>query len=118
MGTMTLFQSQPQPRIIVVTNAAPTADPVPPAAPAAVPERSLTPAQLEVEAERATVKAESARRFRDAGDRYLNDQDNYAAALRCYRNFLDEADLADLVSAPSDTWLLASLKNARSKETN
>jgi hypothetical protein len=113
MGTMALFHSERE-RIVVVTEIAPPskAEALP------APARPLTPEQIEMQAELTTAKAESARRFREAGDRFLSDEGNYASAIRCYRNFLDEADAADLVNAPSDTWLLASLKNARTKETN
>lgn len=83
----------------------------------APPERTFGPAELEREAERTFVKAESARRFREAGDRYLRDEANFQAALRCYRNYLDEAEGPELAAAPDDTWLLTSLKNARRKET-
>jgi hypothetical protein len=81
------------------------------------PKRVVTPSELELEAERSLVKAESARRFREAGDRYLREEANYQAALRCYRNYLDETDETDPAVSKSDTWLLASLVNARRKET-
>ncbi len=115
MGVMALFRPEaPPPTVVVVAAAVPPG----PTDAAAAPERRLTPAQIELEAEQTLVKQDCARQFREAGDRYLCDEDNYAAALRCYRNFLDEAGAAGLVTAPSDTWLLASLKNARTKETN
>lgn len=72
--------------------------------------------ELELEAEKTLAKAESARRFRDAGDRYLKESGDYQSALRCYRNFLDDADPADLVVRSEDTWLLTSLKRAREQE--
>ena len=75
-----------------------------------------SPAELELEAEQTPVKAEAARRFREAGDRYLRDYADYRAALRCYRNFLDEADPEQLRVTPDDTWLLTSLKRARDLE--
>lgn len=81
-----------------------------------IPPRSLTPAQVELEAERALAREESSRLFREAGNRFLTEEQNYQAAMRCYRNFLDEAGEADLAAAESDTWLLTSLKNARKKE--
>jgi hypothetical protein len=81
------------------------------------PARRLTPAEVELEAEKTLAKAQSSRLFREAGDRFLREEQDYQAALRCYRNFLDEAAEADLAAAESDTWLLASLKNARRKET-
>ena len=79
--------------------------------------RARSPAELELEAEKASVKAESARLFREAGDRYLRDYADYRAALRCYRNFLDEADPDALTVSPDDTWLLTSLKRARAQES-
>lgn len=97
---------------------APVADaPGPPVPPKDEPPPVLTPAQLEMVAEQITIKAESARRFREAGDRYLKDLADYRAALRCYRNFLDEADPADRAVTPDDTWLLTSLKRAREQES-
>jgi hypothetical protein len=85
--------------------------------PPASPSRTSSPAELELEAEKTLVKAEAARRFREAGDLYLRDYADYRAALRCYRNFLDEADPADRVVTPEDTWLLTSLKRAREQES-
>jgi len=82
-----------------------------------VPRVVLSPAELELEAEKTPVKAESARRFREAGDLYLSYYADYKAALRCYRNFLDDADPADLRITPDDTWLLTSLKRAREQES-
>ena len=94
--------------VLVRDDPPPKADP-PPAPP-------LSPAEMELKAEQILAKAEAARLFRDAGDRYYRDYGDYRAALRCYRNFLDEADPADLVVRPDDTALLTSLKNAREME--
>jgi len=85
--------------------------------PPAPPSRVASAAELELQAEQTLVKAESARQFREAGDLYLRDHANYRAALRCYRNFLDEADPVDRAVAPEDTWLLTSLKRAREQES-
>jgi hypothetical protein len=82
------------------------------------PPHRLSPAELERQAESIFVPAESARRFREAGDGYLAEFGDLRGALRCYRNFLDEADQADLAQSDSDTWLLASLKKERLKENN
>jgi hypothetical protein len=81
------------------------------------PARQPSPAEIELAAEQIPHKAEAARRFREAGDRYLKDLADYRAALRCYRNFLDEADPADRAVSPDDTWLLTSLKRAREQES-
>jgi hypothetical protein len=110
-GAVVALLALPEPRVVTVTVSA-TSRPLETAV-----ARALSPPEMELEAERALVPAESARRFREAGDRYLLDLADYRSALRCYRNFLDEAAEADLAAAASDTWLLASLKNARTKET-
>jgi hypothetical protein len=112
----TYLRPAPEPRTVYVEiPAAPVADaPRSPEAPPAA--RVLSPAELELEAEKAVVKAESARLFREAGDRYLRDHADYRAALRCYRNFLDEADPDARTISADDTWLLTSLKRARAQE--
>jgi hypothetical protein len=72
--------------------------------------------EMERDAEQL-ARAEAAKRFRQAGDRYFADEGNYDAALRCYRNYLDAAGPEELVPAPADdNWLLLALKNARLKE--
>jgi hypothetical protein len=82
------------------------------------PSTRLWPSELERQAEGIFVRAESARRFREAGDGYLAEFGDLRGALRCYRNFLDEADHSDLAESDSDTWLLASLKKERLKENS
>jgi hypothetical protein len=105
----------PTERIVVVAMPVEVEKPAPIAKES--PARRLTPAEVELEAERSLAKVESSRLFREAGDRFLREEQDLQAALRCYRNFLDEAAETDLVAAESDTWLLTSLKNARRKET-
>jgi hypothetical protein len=111
-----LARPTPSPSIVYVDRDVP-----PPAVkiePPAEPPRPRSAAELELEAEKATVKAESARRFRQAGDHYIRDHADVQSALRCYRNFLDEADPADLPVSREDTWLLTSLKRAREQENS
>lgn len=117
IATIAMRDPAPSERLIVTTVPVPVevekhvADvPGPPA-------RRLSPAEIELEAERSLAKDQSSRLFREAGDRFLQEEQDYQAALRCYRNFLDEAAEPELAAAESDTWLLASLKNARRKET-
>jgi len=87
------------------------------AAPATPPAESPpSPAAMELVAEQTVEKAEAARRFREAGDRYLRDAADFESALRCYRYFLDGAAPEDLAVAPDDSWLLTSLKRARAQE--
>ena len=113
----TFLRGKPEPitNTVFVEVPAPVADT--PGSPVPVV-KARSPAELELEAEQIDVKAESARRFREAGDRYLSEFADYRAALRCYRNFLDEADPADRAVTPKDTWLLTSLKHAREQETS
>jgi hypothetical protein len=104
-----------QPEVVVV----PVVVPVPASEPRPVPsspEAPLTAGQYEVRAELADDPAEAARLYRLAGDRYLNDLEDYRNAARCYRLFLARAGDAGLSPAPGDTWLLTSLKNAAFKE--
>lgn len=67
-------------------------------------------------AEQADDPAEAARLYRVAGDKYLNDLQDYGNATRCYRLFLLGAGAPGLSPEPGDTWLLTSLKNAAFKE--
>ena len=99
----------------------PVVVPVVPAAPGDT--RGLTPpgspataAAAELLAEQADDRAEAARLYRLAGDKYLNDRQDYANAARCYRLFLTRAGDTALSPEPADTWLLTSLKNAAFKE--
>ena len=48
---------------------------------------NLSPAELEVKAEKTVVATESARQFREAGDRYLKEEANLAAALAVTATF-------------------------------
>jgi hypothetical protein len=54
--------------------------------------------------------------YQEAGDRYLAQENDPQAALRCYGNALDTGTPADLAIAPSDSWLLMAIKDARQKE--
>jgi hypothetical protein len=104
-----------QPEVVVV----PVVVPVPASEPRPVrssPEAPVTAGQYELRAELADDPAEAARLYRLAGDRYLNDLEDYRNAARCYRLFLARAGDAGLSPAPGDTWLLTSLKNAAFKE--
>ena len=70
------------------------------------------------EAEQSAGEGRGGPAVPQAGDRYLRDYADYRAALRCYRNFLDEADPADRAVSTDDTWLLTSLKRAREQESS
>jgi len=77
---------------------------------------ALTAAKLEVEGELAYDPAAAAKFYRQAGDKYLNEEQDYANAARCYRLFLARAGDTALLLEPGDSWLLTSLKNAAYKE--
>jgi hypothetical protein len=51
-----------------------------------------------------------------AGDRYLNEDNDPEAALRCYSRALNAASAEDLKFSPDDNWLLMAIKSAREKE--
>lgn len=54
--------------------------------------------------------------YRQAGDRYLEEDKDVESALRCYRRSLDENADADITISPDDNWLLMAVKNARMEE--
>jgi hypothetical protein len=62
------------------------------------------------------ASAQRARKFREAGDRYLHESQDVQAALRCYRQALDAGGDEELIVTPLDSWLLIALKDARQKE--
>ncbi len=54
--------------------------------------------------------------YRRAGDRYLTETSDIAAAVRCYGLALKGAPSEALVHADGDNWLIGSLKQARLEE--
>jgi hypothetical protein len=75
----------------------------------------VPPLVAEEEAARA-ADAERAALYRRAGDRYLEDENDPEAALRCYGRALDSGSAAEAQFSPDDNWLLMAIKNAREKE--
>ncbi|MDB5306572.1 MAG: hypothetical protein JWO38_774 [Gemmataceae bacterium] len=102
--------------VVVPVPAAPptTPAPSPPEMPPRVEPMSASTAELR--AEQLDDPAEAARLYRLAGDKYLNDGQDYRNAARCYRLFLTRTGDPGLSPEPGDTWLLTSLKNAAFKE--
>jgi hypothetical protein len=96
----------PRPQVAPEERATTVPAPEVPASAVAVEERA---------ADDGDLKAQAAL-YRRAGDLYLREANDLAAALRCYGNALDAGGDADLAVAPSDNWLLMSIKNARQKE--
>jgi hypothetical protein len=70
--------------------------------------------------ERRAEKAadpERAALLRQAGHRYLEEEADPEAALRCYSKSLDAGTKDDAKFSPNDDWLMMAIKNAREKET-
>jgi hypothetical protein len=100
----------------LLTPAAPVADqPVPVAERPPEPPAPAPAVVVEKRAEEAP-DAERAALLRQAGDRYLNDEADPEAALRCYSKSLSTGSTDDAKFSPDDNWLLMAIKNAREKE--
>jgi hypothetical protein len=56
--------------------------------------------------------------YLQAGDRYLEEENDLSSALRCYSNALDNGTKQDLTISTDDNWLLMAIKDARQKENN
>jgi hypothetical protein len=82
----------------------------------AVTAETPLPNALIVELQARAHNAERVARLRRAADLYLLEEQDYAAALRCYAQALNEADAQTLEISPDDTWLEMALKDARRKE--
>jgi hypothetical protein len=108
--TMELLPTQaPGARVIVVTSE--------PRLPAAPPEEAVSGLTAVVLENRAFDSVEARPElYRLAGDRYVAESGDLQAALRCYRQALDESSEQDLRVKPEDNWLLIALKEARQKE--
>jgi hypothetical protein len=116
----TVLVPTPVPRVEIVTVPVPvlvplvgessSADQNPP------PAVALTAKALELDAEQADDAQVAARLYRQAGDAYLNAEQDYANASRCYRQFLARSGDNALLPERDDSWLLTSLKNAAFKE--
>jgi hypothetical protein len=78
-----------------------------------VAELPPTAAVLELRAQQSTDQR--AQQLRRAADKYLQEEKDFAAALRCYSQALDDGALD---SSPDDTWLETALKYARRKENS
>jgi hypothetical protein len=57
-----------------------------------------------------------AERYREAGNRYMTEENDLQSALRCFSNALDNGTEQDLVISADDNWLLMAIKDARQKE--
>ena len=69
-----------------------------------------------IELQARTHAEQRVARLRKAGDLYLEQEQDYAAALRCYTQALNDANPQTFDISPDDTWLEMALKDARRKE--
>ena len=101
-----VLKPTPQPRIVTV--------PAPPELPKVEesPAPSPSAGELELKAELSDDRAEVARLYKQAGDKYLADAKDYAQAARCYRLHLNAADPDARRIAASDSWLLMTMKES------
>jgi hypothetical protein len=107
-GVLPLFAAKSEPQPPVANVATKKIEP-------ATAEQPLPSAQM-VELQARAQTAERVARLRRAGDLYLLEEQDYAAALRCYAQALNDADAQTLEISPGDTWLEMALKDARRKE--
>jgi hypothetical protein len=77
-------------------------------------EKTLTASALEWQA--VDGQDQRPQLLRSAGDRYLDDANDFQGALRCYRNLLDTPSEEATTISADDNWLLMALKEAKQKE--
>ncbi len=112
----TVHVPTPVPQVEVVTVPVPVLIPVTTSAEPNSPTATRTAKALELDAEQTDDAITAAQFYRQAGDAYLNAEQDYANAARCYRMFLTRGGDGALSPEPGDSWLLTSLKNAAFKE--
>jgi hypothetical protein len=103
-GSAWILKPVPEREVVFVPKVEPPQDVTP------VEPRGPSAGQLEVKAELSDDRAEVARLYREAGDKYLTDEKDYAQAARCYQLFLQAADEEAKKVSVSDSWLLLTLK--------
>ena len=74
------------------------------------PQPAVSPEEFEWQAFDA-AETERARRYFEAGDRYLKETNDVDAAMRCYRLAFRYATPAERRVRPTDSWLVATLKS-------
>jgi hypothetical protein len=89
--------------------------PATPSLPEATPPSETMPLalsidQLEMQAEIAPTRAEAARLYRLAGDRFYHEARDYPEAARCYQLHLSNATPEQRAIDGSECWMLMSLK--------
>ena len=80
------------------------------------PSVTTSPTALAMEYRALDSSRNRAELYRQAGDRYFQEDGDTASAVRCYRHIVDESKGKDLTISPRDNWLLMALKEAKRKE--
>jgi hypothetical protein len=124
LGTMRLWMTapaSPTPATVVERTAEQTPEaPVPAPRPGALP-LEKDPDVPAVVIERVAFASDEQRArllFLRAGNRYLENDGDMEAALRCYTQALASAKDEDLTISAEDNWFLMALKKARLEEKN
>ncbi len=118
--TMKVLHS-PQPAVpTVIVRTDPEPQP-----PAAVPQKDVAPSKppsaapvspLALEWQAVDSREKRPDLYRQAGDRYLQEDGDIQSAVRCYRNMLNAAPEEAATISVDDNWLLMALKDAQQKE--
>lgn len=119
MATMLAWQMQDSPKEIarvIAPEEKPLPGPLKKAAPSTRPEPP--PSLVDLEWRAFDARENRAALFFAVARRYLEEQNDYESALRCYRQALDAAPKDGLAIRPDDDWLVMALKEARQKEDN
>ncbi len=119
-GVLTMFWLAPRRVEVVRVQAPPAAAPAPASQSQPTPPTPAPPAApaSAVALEWKAFDADKPRPdlYRQAGDRYLQEDADPASALRCYGQSLNGASDKDLAISPDDDYLLMVVKEARLKE--
>jgi hypothetical protein len=102
--------------LVPETAVAPSKQPAPPD-PSLIPPASPQPqSALALEWQAFDSLNERGALYRQAGERYLQEEHDLQSALRCIGNYLDNGTEQDLAITSDDNWLLLAIKVARQKE--
>jgi hypothetical protein len=102
----------PEPEVAPIVDA----NPVPAPAKATTAPLALEWQAFDAAAADKPTAADKAAALVQAGKKYLHDNDDPGAALRCYRHALAGADADLLQVSPDDDWLIMALKMEKRKE--
>jgi hypothetical protein len=116
-GVLTVYWLGPRriERIEVVRNM-PAPEPTAPVPVAPTPRNAKPASAVAMEWKAFDADQHRPELYRQAGDRYMNQDADPASALRCYGQSLNGASDKDLAISPNDDYLLMLVKNARQKE--